>query len=478
MADPGNQSDAARSFAVEVVRRLHEAGYVALWAGGCVRDQLLGKRPKDYDVATNATPENVQAVFGNRRTQFVGASFGVVAVRGPRDAGTIEVATFRRDVGYSDGRHPDRVEFSSPEEDAQRRDFTINGLFYDPLGDQLHDFVGGREDLSRRTLRCIGDPSARFGEDKLRMLRAVRFATVLDFSVDPGTLVAIVRHADELAMVSPERIGIELRKILSHPSRATGLDLLRSSRLWSVMLPEYDPPANNRPPVDTGVAAEDRAALAWQRTRDALGWLPEQAGISESIAAILYPLLVFAGRDDLGPRIMEAVERVADRWRLTNEEASLARWLLENAESLCHADDEYWPRIQRLLTHPHGWKLLQLNRALLQASGETPRPNELLAGDGDAASEVAATGGIAHASASRLAPLDWCEEKLRQPRDVLNPAPLVTGDDLLRLGMAAGPELGTLLRDLRDYQLLGHLADRAAALQYAQAALAARQHLH
>jgi tRNA nucleotidyltransferase/poly(A) polymerase len=431
---PEPEPAAARQFAVEVVTQLQSAGYLALWAGGCVRDQLLGKRPKDYDVATNAKPEEVQAVFGKRRTQFVGASFGVVAVRGAREAGTIEVATFRRDEGYSDGRHPDRVVFSSPEEDAQRRDFTINGLFYDPIQDQIHDFVGGREDLARRVLRCIGDPAARFGEDKLRMLRAVRFATVLDFSLDPDTLAAIVRHADELTLVSPERIGIELRKILAHPSRAVGLDLLRRSRLWAVMLPEHDPPPS------------DAASLAWQQARDALGWLPDQATFPEALAVILHPLLVLAGRDHLPMRIAEAVERLVERWRLTNEESSLAGWLLEHAETLWYAPDEYWPRIQRLLVHPHGRRLLEVNRALLRANDE-----------------------------SLLAPLDWCEDKLDQPAETLNPAPLVTGDDLLRLGLRPGPEVGSLLRNLRDYQLLGRLASREAALQYAQAAIASRQ---
>ncbi len=431
---PSSEPEAARQFAGEVVTQLQSAGYLALWAGGCVRDQLLGKRPKDYDVATNAKPEEVQAVFGKRRTQFVGASFGVVAVRGAREAGTIEVATFRRDEGYSDGRHPDRVVFSSPEEDAQRRDFTINGLFYDPIHDQIHDFVGGREDLARRVLRCIGDPSARFGEDKLRMLRAVRFATVLDFAMDPGTLAAIVRHADELALVSPERIGIELRKILAHPSRAVGLDLLRRSRLWAVMLPEHDPPPS------------DEASRAWQQSSEALGWLPDQATFPEALAAILHPLLVFDGRDRLPMRIAEVIERLVARWRLTNDESSLTQWLLENAESLWHAPDEYWPRIQRLLAHPHARLLLNVNRGLLQATG-----------------------------APHLAPLDWCEEKLDQPAEVLNPPPLVTGNDLIRLGLAPGPVLGTLLRNLRDYQLLGHLASREAALQYAQAAIASKQ---
>ncbi|MCR4411750.1 MAG: CCA tRNA nucleotidyltransferase, partial [Thermoguttaceae bacterium] len=164
-----------RQFAEEVVRRLRAAGFLAYWAGGCVRDQLMGLDPKDYDVATSAVPEQVRQVFGRRRTVAVGAAFGVITVVGPPGAGQIEVATFRSDRTYSDGRHPDEVVFSSPEEDAARRDFTINGLFYDPVAQEVIDYVGGRDDLARRLLRAIGDPRQRFAEDKLRLLRAVRF---------------------------------------------------------------------------------------------------------------------------------------------------------------------------------------------------------------------------------------------------------------------------------------------------------------
>src|SRR5207249_2470495 len=173
---------------IGVVKRLQEAGFQALWAGGCVRDELLGLTPKDYDVATDARPEDVRRLF--RRTVEVGASFGVVEVLGPRDNSeqlTVEVATFRADVCYSDGRHPDQVIFASAREDALRRDFTINGMFFDPVEGQLLDYVDGQKDLRNRVLRAIGDPRARFEEDKLRMLRAVRFATRFDLEIDPDT---------------------------------------------------------------------------------------------------------------------------------------------------------------------------------------------------------------------------------------------------------------------------------------------------
>src|SRR5947208_8755772 len=192
-----------REFAIDVVRRLRDAGFQALWAGGCVRDELLGLVPKDYDVATSARPEQVCKLF--RRPVTVGASFGVVEVLGPRTSAgplRVQVATFRADVSYSDGRHPDAVVFSDAREDALRRDFTINGMFFDPVADQLLDYVGGREDLQARVLRAIGEPAQRFEEDKLRLLRAVRMATRSDLAIDPATAAAVRVMAGQIGVVS------------------------------------------------------------------------------------------------------------------------------------------------------------------------------------------------------------------------------------------------------------------------------------
>src|SRR5262245_28659892 len=237
---PAANPQLARDFAVEVVRRLREAGHQALWAGGCVRDQLMDQTPKDYDVATDAVPDRIREIFGKRRTLPIGAAFGVITALGPKGAGQIDVATFRRDAAYSDGRHPDAVTFSDAEHDAQRRDFTINGLFYDPLTDQVIDFVGGQEDLKRRVIRAIGDPLARIAEDKLRMLRAVRFAARFDFAIDERTLAAIQQQAHELVIVSAERVAAELRLIFTHGSRGRGLELLAETDLLDVILPESD----------------------------------------------------------------------------------------------------------------------------------------------------------------------------------------------------------------------------------------------
>jgi poly(A) polymerase len=222
-----------------VVRRLRDEGYESLWAGGCVRDQLLGKSPKDYDVASTATPDDVIRIFGRRRTVAVGASFGVVMVLGPdKAAGQIEVATFRSDGEYLDGRRPSSVSFCRPEEDAHRRDFTINGMFFDPLEEKFIDYVGGLDDLAAGIVRAIGDPAARFTEDKLRMLRAVRFTATFGFQLDAATAAAVRQLRHEICQVSEERVTQELKRMLAHVSRELSFRLLHESGLLAEILPE------------------------------------------------------------------------------------------------------------------------------------------------------------------------------------------------------------------------------------------------
>src|SRR5271170_7184879 len=199
--------------ATNIVRRLREAGHTAYLVGGCVRDMVRGVEPQDFDIATSATPEQVQTLFP--RTVPVGAAFGVVLVL--EDDHQFEVATFRSDDAYIDGRRPTGVHYGSPEEDAQRRDFTVNGMFFDPIGNEIIDFVGGRADIERKVVRTIGDPRQRFAEDKLRMLRAVRFAANLEFEIDPATFAVVKEMASQIGIVSAERIRDELTKILTRP---------------------------------------------------------------------------------------------------------------------------------------------------------------------------------------------------------------------------------------------------------------------
>jgi tRNA nucleotidyltransferase/poly(A) polymerase len=398
---------------------LRSAGYVAYWAGGCVRDELLGRTPKDYDVATNATPAQVVEVFGQRRTLAVGASFGVMIVRGPRAAGQLDVATFREDAGYSDGRHPDAVSYSTPERDAQRRDFTINGLFFDPLTEEVFDYVGGLADLRQGVVRAIGDARARFAEDKLRMLRAVRFTAVFGFELESATRAAIGAMAAELNVVSPERIGMELRSMLLHESRARSLALLREVDLLPQVLPELSALA---------AASPDR----WQETLRVLAALNEPT-IATALAALLLELV--QANKTLPSNFATAV---AQRLRWTNKEGQRTQWLLHNIERMSTIDLEAWPRSQRLLIEEGLPELLQLYAALTGAES---------------------------------AQLAWCREKLALPAEKLNPAPLITGSDLKRHGLAPGPAFKTLLESIRDAQLRGEIQTPAEALQLAASLL-------
>src|SRR5205809_6144675 len=229
---PSSMEEAAR----KVAARLREDSYIAYFAGGCVRDMVRGLAPKDYDIATDARPEVVQKLF--QRTYAVGAHFGVIIVL--ENDFQFEVATFRSDEAYIDGRHPSAVHFSSPEEDARRRDFTINGMFYDPVAEKLIDFVGGRADIDAKLVRAIGNPAQRFVEDRLRMLRALRFATVLNYQIDQKTWHALATNADSINQISAERIRDELVRIFLSPNRVRGWDLVDSSGLMRAILPELE----------------------------------------------------------------------------------------------------------------------------------------------------------------------------------------------------------------------------------------------
>lgn len=399
-----------RDFAVSTVHTLREAGFTAYWAGGCVRDQLLGREPKDYDVATDARPEQIRQVFGRRRTLAIGAAFGVITVLGPRDAGQIEVATFRNDASYSDGRHPDHVTFSSPKEDALRRDFTINGMFYDPLDDRVIDFVGGRDDLRNGVIRAIGRADERFDEDKLRMLRAVRFAATFRFALIDETRDAIRRRSGEITVVSAERIAGEMERMLVDRNRAKAVELLVTTGLVRHVLPEAlgegeaisDP---DMPRQDSTLGPALRRALS------ALDRI-DSPSLPLALGALLCELT-----NEQGARA------VAARWKLSNKFTDRLRWLVAHHGSLCNAADQRWSAIQPVLVHPGIGELLAMETAYAEAS------------EGDTAS------------------LDYCRQKLRLPPHELNPPPLLRGDDLLRHGLRRGPVYSELLRRIRNAQL-------------------------
>jgi poly(A) polymerase len=331
-----------REFAVRVVRRLQEAGHKALWAGGCVRDLLLGLSAADYDVATSATPDEVRTLFGHRRTLAVGASFGVIVVVGRGDEGQVEVATFRTEGPYLDGRRPERVEFATAEQDALRRDFTINGLFLDPLTDEVFDYVGGRADLERRVLRAIGDPVERFREDKLRMLRGVRLAARFDYALDPHTATAIAAHADDILVVSQERIAQELKKMLEHPRRVTAMRLAEDLGLLARILPE-----------GTGELPRDRLSRL------------EEPSFPLALAALLADC--------------DAPRTPCRRLKLSNDATDRVVWLVEQLRGT--GDVATYPpaRIKRLLQHPGAAELTTLLRGDAMARGLDPTAATLLA---------------------------------------------------------------------------------------------------
>ncbi len=414
VTDPEKSLD----FALLVVRELRAAGFEAYWAGGCVRDRLLGRTPKDYDVATNAQPPQIRQVFGRRRTLPIGAAFGVITVLGPREANQIEVATFRRDAAYSDGRHPDSVAFSTAEEDASRRDFTVNGLFYDPVDQRVIDFVGGQEDLKRGLIRAIGDADKRFSEDKLRLLRAVRFAAALDFTLEENTWRTITQMADQVTVVSCERIAGEMRRILTDPRRVQGARLLVESGLARAVLPVVVP--------------EDQAwTESWEHSLSVLGRLDEP-GFPLALATLLCDRVDSA-----------AARRAARRWKLSNDETNRVAWLVEHRAALEGAQVGRWSNVQPTLIAAGAEDLLALDEA-----------RRLV--DGRSTDDVA-----------------WCRQWRARPSEELDPPPYLTGDDLLRHGVAAGPVYAKLLAQVRAAQLDGEIHSKADGMALVDRLLAA-----
>lgn len=392
-----------REFATEVTATLQRAGFTAYWAGGCVRDELLGLVPDDYDIATDATPSNVQALFP--RTLAIGASFGVIEVLGPRVDGAwrkVQVATFRTDGPYSDSRRPDSVTFSTARDDALRRDFTINGLFFDPIASSLHDFVGGQEDLKNRLLRAIGDPVARLTEDNLRILRAARMTARFDLTIDAATLAAGRALAPQIVTVSPERIAEELRKLLSHASRSRGVEALVRLDLLQHVLPEVD--------ADRGL-----------RT---ICLLPENAGFALAMATLV------RGQS------AQAVHGLSRRLRLSNSESEAIAWLLATVGQL-HGDPPP-SRAFPILAHPLAGDLLDLELAICKA-------------DGSEEEEI----------------VRWKSRFELTPQTVFNPPLLLRGEDLIALGLPPGPSFKRILDEVRSAQLDGKIFSHKDAQQLA-----------
>ncbi|MBM4037473.1 MAG: CCA tRNA nucleotidyltransferase [Planctomycetes bacterium] len=426
-----------RQKAERIVRRLAEAGHQALFAGGCVRDMVRGEEPHDYDIATDASPEAVQAIFDH--TVPVGAQFGVVVVVDGEDE--FQVARFRADVGYSDGRRPDAVRPADAREDALRRDFTINGLFFDPLKGEILDFVGGQQDIRDGIVRAIGDPDARFAEDSLRLLRAVRFTARYAYRLDAATEAALRRHAPEIRRVSAERIGEELTRIFTGPNRGIALQLLHDTDLLRHVLPEVEDMVGvHQPPEfhpEGDVFTHTRLALdALERPSAVLAFATLLHDVGKPPTQYESDRIRFDLHDKAGAHIARAV---CERLRLSAEVAdAVAAIILDHMRFMAVARMRE-STLKRFLRSPHFAEGLEMHRADCVAS---------------------------HGSLDNY---EFCRQKLASlPEEVIRPPRLITGHDLIALGYVPGPIFTTILTRVEDAQLEGELATRDEAMALLQ----------
>jgi len=434
MHDRGMSEAAARS----IVERLRAKGFEALYAGGCVRDRLLGLTPHDYDVATNARPEQVEALFP--RTVPVGVQFGVIIVL--EQGAEIQVATFRGDGTYHDGRHPESVRYTDAEGDSRRRDFTVNGLFLDPIEERILDFVEGRRDLESRLLRAIGNPSERFAEDKLRLLRAVRFATTLGFEIDPDTWREILVWSPEIHAVSAERIREELVKILLSPNRLRGFDLLDESGLLRQVLPEMealkgcDQPPEFHPEGDVFV-----------HTRLMLSMLAPDASL---------PLVLSVLFHDIGKPATRVVDETG-RIRFNGHEGVSAGMTLRLLQRLRFPNEVIDAVIPAVRLHMSFKDVPNMRVATLKRMMARPTFEEELELH---RVDCLASHGMLDNHAMLIAKR---EEFGREP---LIPEPLISGHDLIALGMKPGPEFAEMLMSVQTRQMEGTLNTRDEALAW------------
>ena len=426
--------NAARS----VAARLRERGHVAYFAGGCVRDMVRGLTPKDYDIVTTARPEEVQRLFP--KTFAVGAHFGVIIV--VENGFQFEVATFRSDDVYLDGRHPSAVRFASPEEDAQRRDFTINGMFYDPVAEKVIDFVGGRADIEAKLVRAIGNPAQRFAEDRLRMLRAVRFATVLGYQIDPKTWEALVASAPSINQISAERIRDELVRIFLSPNRVRGWDLLDASGLMRAVLPELE--------AMKGVAQPQQfhpEGDVFVHTRLMLELLPENVSMPLVFAVLFHDVakpvtarvdetgrIRFNEHDRIGAEMTEAIMR---RLRFSGAEIEATVEMVRQHMVFKDAPKMRVAKLKRFMARPTFDDELELHRVDCQSSHRNLDNYEFL--------------------------LRKREEFASEP---ILPPPLVRGHDLIALGLQPGPKFREILEAVETRQLEGALRTRDEALEW------------
>ncbi len=430
----------SREMANSICDMLLRSGYQGLLVGGCVRDLLLGREPADYDVTTDATPEQVMALFPE--SIAVGAQFGVMLV--PRDALKVEVATFRSDVGYSDGRHPDSVVYSkTPQKDVQRRDFTINGLLMRHDSGEVLDFVGGQADLKAKVIRAIGEPDRRFTEDKLRMMRALRFAARFGFEIETETFRAIRRHVAEIHQVSPERLREELTKMLTEGAARQAFELLEETCLLQQVLPEIaamkgvEQPPQFHPEGDVwihtrlmleGLPKNASPALAWGVLLHDVGKAPTFQSAAETGDRIR-----FNNHVEVGVRMAEAI---CKRFRFSNEDTEQILALVDNHMKFGAVAEMRASTLKKFVRLPCFEEHLALHRLDCLSSHR------------------------------HLDSYEFVQRFLEAtPPEQVRPERLLTGDDLLAMGFRPGPVFAQILRMLEDAQLEGQIKTREEASQ-------------
>jgi poly(A) polymerase len=431
-----------RELANSICEMLQRNKHQALLVGGCVRDLLLGREPADYDVATDATPVEVAGLFPE--SVAVGAQFGVILI--PKNSLKVEVATFRSDIGYSDGRHPDRVVYSkTPREDVQRRDFTINGLLMRYDNGEVLDFVGGQKDLSAGVIRAIGDPELRFAEDKLRMMRAVRFAARFGFEIEAATFRAIQRHVTEIQQVSPERLREELTKMLTEGAARRAFELLDETWLLGQVLPEIAALKGVEQPPEFHPEGD-----VWIHTRLMLEQLAKGASSTLAWGVLLHDVgkpPTFQSAEETGDRIrfnhhvevgVKMAEAICRRLRFSNEEAEQITALVGNHMRFGAVEAMKKATLKRFVRLPCFDQHLELHRLDCLSSHR------------------------------HLDSYEFVQRFLDQtPPEQVRPERLLTGDDLLAMGLPPGPDFARILRGIEDAQLEGQLSTKEEAKEYA-----------
>jgi poly(A) polymerase len=442
-----------KDFATSIVKTLRQHGFEAYLVGGCVRDLLLGREPKDYDVATNATPRQVMTIFPE--TYAVGAQFGVVLVPAP-DSGSapdceaeggsksacVEVATFRSDIGYSDGRHPDEVRFSNdPREDVARRDFTINGMLLDPVSGEVFDYVGGRKDLEAGIIRTIGNPQHRFTEDKLRMLRAVRFAARFEYTIEPATFAAMQALADQITVVSRERVRDELTRMLTEGHASRAFLMLDESGLLQLVLPEIsamhgvEQPPEFHPEGDVFVHTLLLLDNLPQPCPPTLGWGALLHDVGKPATFRIAPDRIrFDGHVDVGLKIAQAICR---RLRFSNDDTEQILALVDNHMRFGDAMKMKESTLKKFMRLRDFDEHMALHRADCLASHRNLTTYEFIR-----------------------------QRRAEIPPQKMRPAPLVNGKDLIAAGHVPGPKFKEILSAVEDAQLEGRLPSRDAALEF------------